>query len=25
VVASFCPAFASQPYHLRRYLCDVPG
>jgi guanine deaminase len=25
VVASFCPAFAAQPYHLRRYLCDVPG
>jgi len=25
VVASFCPAFAAQPYHLRRYLCDMPG
>lgn len=25
IVASFCPAFASQPYHLRRYLCDDPG
>jgi guanine deaminase len=25
VVASFCPAFATQPYHLRRYLCDAPG
>jgi guanine deaminase len=25
VVASFCPAFAAQPYHLRRYLCDAPG
>ena len=24
VVASFCPAFAAQPYHLRRYLCDAP-
>jgi guanine deaminase len=25
VVASFCPALAAQPYHLRRYLCDAPG
>lgn len=25
VVASFCPAFAAQPYHLRQYLCDAPG
>jgi guanine deaminase len=25
VVASFCPAFAAQPYHLRRYLCDAPA
>ena len=24
VVASFCPALAAQPYHLRRYLCDAP-
>ncbi|MBV1796502.1 amidohydrolase family protein [Siccirubricoccus sp. G192] len=24
VVASFCPAIAAQPYHLRRYLCDAP-
>jgi guanine deaminase len=24
VVASFCPAFAAQPYHLRQYLCDAP-
>lgn len=24
VVAAFCPALASQPYHLRRYLCDAP-
>jgi 5-methylthioadenosine/S-adenosylhomocysteine deaminase len=25
VVASFCPALAARPYHLRRYLCDPPG
>ena len=25
VVASFCPAFAARPYHLRRYLCDAPA
>jgi guanine deaminase len=25
VVASFCPAFAAQPYHLRQYLCDAPA
>jgi 5-methylthioadenosine/S-adenosylhomocysteine deaminase len=25
VVASFCPAVAAQPYHLRRYLCDAPA
>jgi guanine deaminase len=25
VVRSFCPAFAAQPYTVRRYLCDVPG
>ncbi|MBX6372983.1 MAG: amidohydrolase [Acetobacteraceae bacterium] len=25
VVASFCPALAAQPYHVRRYLCDAPG
>ena len=25
VVASFCPALAAQPYHLRRYLCDAPA
>jgi 5-methylthioadenosine/S-adenosylhomocysteine deaminase len=25
VVASFCPALAARPYHLRRYLCDAPG
>jgi guanine deaminase len=25
VVASFCPGLAAQPYHLRRYLCDVPA
>jgi len=25
VIASFCPAFAAQPYHLRRYLCDAPA
>ena len=24
VVASFCPAFAAQRYHVRRYLCDAP-
>ena len=24
VVASFCPALAARPYHLRRYLCDAP-
>jgi cytosine/adenosine deaminase-related metal-dependent hydrolase len=24
VVASFCPAFAARPYHVRRYLCDAP-
>lgn len=24
VVASYCPAFAAQPYHIRRYLCDAP-
>jgi hypothetical protein len=24
-VASFCPALAAQPYHVRRYLCDAPG
>lgn len=25
VVASFCPALAARPYHLRRYLCDAPA
>ena len=25
IVASFCPALAAQPYHLRRYLCDSPA
>ena len=25
VVASFCPAIAAQPYHLKRYLCDAPA
>lgn len=25
VVASFCPALAAQPYHVRQYLCDAPG
>ncbi len=25
VVASFCPAMAAQPYHIRQYLCDAPG
>ena len=25
VVASFCPALAARPYHVRRYLCDAPG
>jgi guanine deaminase len=25
VVRSFCPAFAAQPYPVRRYLCDAPG
>jgi guanine deaminase len=25
VVASFCPAIAAQPYHLKRYLCDQPA
>ncbi len=25
VVSSFCPAFAAQPYPLRRYLSDGPG
>jgi guanine deaminase len=25
VVASFCPAFAAQPHHVRRYLCDAPN
>ncbi len=25
VVRSFCPAFAAQPYPVRRYLCDGPG
>jgi guanine deaminase len=25
VVASFCPAFAAKPYHLRQYLCDAPN
>lgn len=25
VVASFCPAFAARPYHLRQYLCDAPA
>ena len=25
VVASFCPAFAARPYHMRRYLCDAPA
>jgi 5-methylthioadenosine/S-adenosylhomocysteine deaminase len=25
VVASFCPAVAAHPYHLRRYLCDAPA
>jgi guanine deaminase len=25
VVASYCPAFAAQPYHLSRYMCDAPG
>jgi 5-methylthioadenosine/S-adenosylhomocysteine deaminase len=25
VVRSFCPAFARQPYPVRRYLCDAPA
>ena len=25
VVASFCPALAAQPYHIRRYFCDAPA
>ena len=25
VVRSFCPAYASQRYPVRQYLCDVPG
>jgi len=25
VVRSFCPAFAAQPYRVRRYLCDGPA
>ncbi|HYZ33015.1 MAG TPA: amidohydrolase family protein [Crenalkalicoccus sp.] len=25
VVASFCPAVAATPYHIRRYVCDAPG
>lgn len=25
VVRSFCPAFAAEPYPVRRYLCDIPG
>lgn len=25
VVASFCPALAAQPYHVRQYLCDAPS
>jgi len=25
IVASFCPAIAAQPYHLKRYLCDAPA
>jgi guanine deaminase len=25
VVRSFCPAFARQPYAVRRYLCDAPA
>jgi len=25
VVRQFCPAFAKQPYRVRRYLCDGPG
>ncbi len=25
VVRQFCPAFARQPYVVRRYLCDAPG
>ena len=25
VVASFCPALAAQPYHIRQYLCDAPS
>lgn len=25
VVASFCPAFAARPYHIRQYLCDAPA
>ena len=25
VVASFCPALAARPYHVRRYLCDAPA
>jgi guanine deaminase len=24
-VASFCPALAARPYHVRRYLCDAPA
>ncbi|MDB5382156.1 MAG: hypothetical protein JWO26_1788, partial [Rhodospirillales bacterium] len=22
IVASFCPAMAAKPYHIRRYLCE---
>jgi 5-methylthioadenosine/S-adenosylhomocysteine deaminase len=25
LVASFCPALAARPYHLRQYLCDAPA